>query len=278
MRVRVLLEVLPLVTLACVVGCRSRALDPTGSGTIALDGGGAGGDSGGSGASGAAGAGGGIGTPRPRFGQGEPCASNADCDSGHCVDGVCCAGDCVGSCYTCAAPGTVGTCVARPAGRTPRSADACGQEDIASVCGNDGLCDGAGHCRLRLANTPCGAGHCDGDAVVGARVCDGFGSCRPAATQICVPYRCDPATAACRDDCATDVDCPGSTCESGGRCHLGGGQSCNSGSECASAWCMAGVCCNSSCQDPCMACNLPGRQGTCSPRPEGCPGADAGSD
>src|ERR1022692_2927165 len=42
---------------------------------------------------------------------GEPCTDGATCASGFCADGVCCQTACDGACLTCAATGTVGTCI-----------------------------------------------------------------------------------------------------------------------------------------------------------------------
>ena len=268
---------------AGAIGCTARRLDPGGQGTSALDAGGApdtGGAAGAAGAGGAVGADGGVDRDRGRIlliPTGQPCETAADCLTGFCSDGVCCSGRCADACLTCAAPGQVGTCVNRPAGDLPRAPAVC-PVDAASICGSDGTCDGYGACRFRPLNTPCGSGHCDSDAVVGGMVCDGRGHCRTGSTIICVPYRCDPATASCRTQCVDEVDCPGSYCESGGRCHVNTGPTCTRGDQCASGFCTGGVCCNTACNDPCVTCNLPNRVGTCSPRPDGCPGADGGGD
>jgi hypothetical protein len=50
-------------------------------------------------------------------------------------------------------------------------------------------------------------------------------------------------------------------------------ETCSRDSDCASNHCVQGVCCNVACEGPCLACNLTGREGTCSPRPSG---ADCG--
>jgi hypothetical protein len=42
---------------------------------------------------------------------GTACTMAAECASGFCVDGVCCNTACTGSCMTCGATGSVGTCV-----------------------------------------------------------------------------------------------------------------------------------------------------------------------
>ena len=45
----------------------------------------------------------------------------------------------------------------------------------------------------------------------------------------------------------------------------GAGSSCSSTDDCASGFCVDSVCCNTSCTDVCGACNLPGKEGLCSP-------------
>jgi len=43
----------------------------------------------------------------------------------------------------------------------------------------------------------------------------------------------------------------------------GQGALCASDEECGELYCVDGVCCESTCEDPCMVCNLPGRVGAC---------------
>jgi len=185
----------------------------------------------------------GVDSPRSGVGViGQLCTSAADCASGFCVDGACCNASCSDECVRCDLEGHVGTC-------SP----------------------------VRI-NSVCGGGSCDGDAVVLDRVCDGRGSCVAGATRICVPYHCDLATAACFAQCTTDADCIGTYCETGGFCHVRSGATCIANAECASGFCASGACCNTACTDPCTSCNLPNHEGTCWPRPDGCPGADGGTD
>ncbi|HEY7373426.1 MAG TPA: hypothetical protein VIF57_14800 [Polyangia bacterium] len=209
---------------------------------------------------------------------GQTCMTSLDCASGFCVDGVCCNTTCAGECMTCTAPGKVGTCWPIDAGGMPRTPAGCAV-DTAQSCGNDGTCDGLGSCRPRAVGTLCGQGLCQDGAVVGQLVCDGLGACRPGPAIVCAPYLCDPTTGACRGACAADTDCPGSYCETTGRCHVRElTAACARNADCASGFCVAGLCCNTACDGPCLACNQPGREGTCSPRPDGCSGPDASAD
>ena len=59
---------------------------------------------------------------------GEACGCDRDCQSGFCVDGVCCNSDCTGTCRACNVQGSPGICALVPggrhaahAGRVPRS-------------------------------------------------------------------------------------------------------------------------------------------------------------
>ena len=152
-----------------------------------------------------------CGVTGPKIATGNSCGCDAECVSGHCVEGVCCATACSGGCATCSAPGPVGTCVDAAGRRArPRTAATCPADSPAS-CGLDGLCDGAGGCRKYLGNT-CMNGTCSGDAVVGAFACDGNGQCKPGVSlMLCIPYTCNPATGSCYQSCDSAA-----MCQSGG--------------------------------------------------------------
>ncbi|HEY0706945.1 MAG TPA: hypothetical protein VGG33_09115, partial [Polyangia bacterium] len=209
-------------------------------------------------------------------GLGEGCTAAAGCDSGHCVDGVCCESVCSGGCWSCAQPGHSGRCVAVPAGeRDPRGQCA---GEAAESCGNDGACDGAGACRKHAAGTVCRPGRCaeTGERVLPA-LCDGAGACAPARTQSCAPFAC--AGDVCKTDCASAQDCArGVSCNAGSCGKRPLGAACSSGGDCNSGHCVDGVCCDvASCSGPCRACNLPGSAGSCQnfvanavPRASGC--------
>ena len=45
--------------------------------------------------------------------------------------------------------------------------------------------------------------------------------------------------------------------------------SCQTGAQCLSGFCVGGVCCNTSCEGPCLTCSAPGARGTCVALPAG---------
>jgi hypothetical protein len=47
------------------------------------------------------------------------------------------------------------------------------------------------------------------------------------------------------------------------------GSPCEHDAECPGQHCVDGVCCQTTCSGTCLSCNVPGKQGTCSPVPEG---------
>ncbi|HZL16912.1 MAG TPA: dickkopf-related protein [Polyangia bacterium] len=208
---------------------------------------------------------------------GAACGCNAQCASGFCVENVCCDSACTGGCNTCSATGTPGMCVKRPAGDAPRNATDCAAQSAAS-CGFDGTCDGSGACRYLLGTT-CVGGTCNSDAVVGAYACDGTGQCKPGVTMLCLPFTCDamqgdPLMGQCYPKCTSNAQCTaGQQCNfATGSCGQGGpGAHCQTSADCISGFCADNVCCNVACGGACVACNLPGRLGTCWPVDSGKP-------
>ncbi len=205
-------------------------------------------------------------------GLGWPCDVAGDCDSGACVDGYCCDSFCdpadpANFCKACNVPGSEGHCVDAVAGTDPHQQ--CDADPVAS-CGKDGLCDGKGGCERYAAGTVCGTASCAGGSVTYAPACDGNGSCVTAPAVSCAPYTCGSATA-----CATSCTPPANDCAPPAVCNNGScgkralGQPCVAPSDCASNFCAQGVCCNSACSGSCVACNLPGKVGQCTPLPSG---------
>ena len=64
---------------------------------------------------------GGDATGTPKQPLGTPCALGSDCQSGFCADGVCCSTACTEVCRSCAAQGSVGTCLPVDVGTDPRN-------------------------------------------------------------------------------------------------------------------------------------------------------------
>ena len=128
---------------------------------------------------------------------GETCGCDRDCQSGFCVDGVCCNTACTGDLQGLQRPGLAGNLHAVPAGGAPRDADRLPDTADASSCGLDGTCDGTGACRQHVAGTICKPGACDGAPSSASTSATALGRCKPGPATICAPFNCDPATGAC---------------------------------------------------------------------------------
>ncbi|HXI55627.1 MAG TPA: PA14 domain-containing protein [Polyangia bacterium] len=191
------------------------------------------------------------------------CTSAAQCASGFCEQGVCCASACSGACRSCALPApAAGTCTPIPAHGA--SNGAC-PDDGASSCKRDGLCDGNGNCEQYAAGTTCSQATCATDTVVAAGVCNGSGACQPGSQTSCKPFNCG-ANAMCKNSCTSNADCVSPSVCLNGVC--GGGKSngapCTTGPECVSTFCSPqGVCCDTACNTTCVACNIMNSVGTC---------------
>lgn len=199
--------------------------------------------------------------------NGSVCQRGGECESGNCVDRVCCESTCTGLCRSCGLSGSLGSCALVPAGEDPR--EVC-QEQSAATCGADGVCDGKGACRLRGAGITCAEPRCaTTDTLTLAGTCDGSGVCRAGSGQSCSPFACSggQCKTVCKSntDCATGFNCVNGSC--GGKAL---GTACAAGPECASGYCVDKVCCNtSSCSGPCLACNVTGQAGSCRAIPAG---------
>lgn len=123
--------------------------------------------------------------------QGSVCANDAECVTGHCVDGVCCAGTCDEPCATCAP--SSGVCVPRAAGSAPKGG-ACGG---VACSGRDVLCNA--QVRPLLCTSDHEAEQLEGGA------------------KDCSPYKCRDG--ACMGACESVYDCvSGSVCTPTGQC------------------------------------------------------------
>ncbi|HET6282064.1 MAG TPA: PA14 domain-containing protein [Polyangia bacterium] len=138
----------------------------------------------------------------PRKANGVMCGAATECASGFCVDGVCCENTCMGTCRTCALPGSAGTCRPFDVGTDP--ADECLDQTAAS-CGTDGTCDGAGGCRKYPEGTMCAVPGCSGSMLTMLGSCSAAGMCMKPAGTACGNYTCNGA--ACRTTCTLSAQC-----------------------------------------------------------------------
>jgi Cellulose binding domain len=192
---------------------------------------------------------------------GGACGADAECNSAICAQGRCCSAACTGTCKSCAVAGSEGTCRNIPDGMDPLGQCA---DEGATTCGLDGQCNGAGACRKYAANTTCGMDSCSAGAEHPAPRCDATSTCAPGALRSCSPYVC--GTTNCKTSCASSADCvAGFTCVGSVCTQLSNGMPCTSAAMCTSGYCEQGVCCNTGCAAACVACNLTGKVGTCSP-------------
>jgi hypothetical protein len=205
---------------------------------------------------------------------GATCADGTECASGFCAQGVCCRTACTGTCLSCALAATAGTCAPVASG----DADPTGtcQNAGPATCDTTGFCDGKGACQLYPAGTSCAPPSCATGMTTQTlgRTCDGAGTCKPASTQSCAPYACNGT--ACNTTCVSDADCAApsicdlTTNKCGDKKRLG--EPCGGDAECLTGnACVDGVCCATASCGTCQACNVAGREGTCSEVP-----ADAG--
>lgn len=104
---------------------------------------------------------------------GSPCTAPGACESGFCVNEVCCDMACTGACMACSVMNGA------PADGT------CGPAAAGTVCG--------------------GAASCNGGTVTSAELCDVNGTCQPAVTEGCGDYAC--ADGACLTACESVAQC-----------------------------------------------------------------------
>jgi hypothetical protein len=185
------------------------------------------------------------------------------------VDGVCCNEGCAGACRSCALPGAAhGKCTPLAAG-TADSRNVCKDQGAAS-CGNDGRCDGAGACRKYRVGTVCAGEKCASNIYTPAATCNATGQCAAPATRTCAPFGCNGAK--CFDACTVTANCsPGNVCNGNSCGKKVPGAGCSGNEECASNVCAQGVCCVTTCNAACKACNLPNSLGVCTNIPTNMP-------
>ncbi len=149
------------------------------------------------------------------LGTAAPCTSPSECESGFCVDGVCCDSECKDRCHSCALPSTPGRCTEAPLG-----------VDLRNECGAalscSGTCGKGGVCTTSVEGSQCAPSKCTSETGgVGAAYCSAQGV--PCPTEETTPfdcgaYICDPAFGACRTSCSSSDACaPGYVCDTGSK-------------------------------------------------------------
>lgn len=200
-------------------------------------------------------------TCQPKRSNGAACTAANQCTSGQCVDGVCCNSACTGQCQACDSP-NAGTCspvTGAPHGTRP----ACATDG--TLCG--GTCNGTltTACAYPGGSTECRGWDCSmsNEATLQA-FCNGAGACPATQTQQCDPFLCGPT--GCFGPCTSDIECLDGKYCSAGMCvdKLSNGTTCAAGNQCSSGHCIDGVCCDGTCNGQCEACDVSGKEGTCS--------------
>lgn len=175
-------------------------------------------------------------------GNGSACIGDSQCLSGHCENGFCCAtGDC------CA------------------DSNDCGHLDVAPDCDSQTSCQGDRVDGACGANFQCSAQSSDDDSA-----CAGLASndCGPYVGVSCNTGTNQPTNQAglCATSCTGDGDCDSSAHCTAGACvpDAGPGGFCTLQSDCSGGLtCVDSVCCATTCNGECEACDIVGSVGTC---------------
>ncbi len=197
--------------------------------------------------------------------NGAGCGGDFDCDSTHCVDGVCCNTTCTGQCQACNLASSKGTCSTVGSGNAVGGRTAC--DKFGTTCGSS--CDGTfpDKCHYAVSSVSCGAASCAGGSETHATTCDGSGGCNTATTAPCLPYKCNLGATACLLTCTSISDCAtGYKCDGSNHCVTTGGPgaACTLTAECSGTLtCLDGVCCSSSVCPGGQKCNVAPSAGTC---------------
>ena len=184
--------------------------------------------------------------------NGQACSAAGDCASGLCVDGYCCESACSATCMSCAVSGKLGSCTFVPAA----------QHDSfpAGACVAAKACDGTGTCIKANGQACAGPGECGSGFCVDGRCCASACAATCKACNLAGNLGTCANIADMLPDTNATATCSGSkACDGKGSCHL-----ICAGATCVTDRCVDGKCCDSACMGRCMACHLPGKQGTCS--------------
>lgn len=155
---------------------------------------------------------------------GEVCVNADQCESGNCVDGVCCALAVCPDCHSCAVTGYVGQCTALGS----LEGEPCG-DSMDSECSQPDTCDAEGTCQPNHLAEGTSCGSAEDTECTDADSCDGAGTCLPNHA---------PEDAPCGD--GAETECTYSdTCNGEGACAA---NDLPDGTECADGQCEGGEC------------------------------------
>lgn len=199
--------------------------------------------------------------PAPLLGNGVSCKAGSECETGLCVEGVCCDGECDGQCESCALIGSLGTC------RLVKGDPAPGKLACDGTGACKGKCDGNNGkaCAYPGGTTTCRAASCKEGRATPAAGCDGLGACTTPDENACPSNLCSSDGSKCQDNCESGNCGEDMYCSKTGAClaKRKTGEKCTDHDECASEVCVDDVCCATSCGGQCQACNEAGKVGTC---------------
>lgn len=194
--------------------------------------------------------------PPPPREDGELCRIPEQCQSGACVDGVCCETVCPGF-QRCDIPGFEGTCQ-DPVDNGSRCTD--GDQCTSGFC-VDGFCCETRQC---TAGEFCNTGSCGPPSEIGTQCSD---------DQQCASGHCTDGV------CCASASCPmGQACNIPGmegmcRARLDLGGECTDDAQCLSNFCTDGFCCSVDECGPGQSCGVAGKEGDCAVLPTATPTA-----
>jgi len=202
---------------------------------------------------------------------GQACASPSQCATGSCSpEGLCCDRACNGTCESCDFPANPGVC-SPVTGASHTNHGNC--NGTSGDCG--GSCTGASNGQCTWPTSACGQASCTtqtngqgqntGTTFTGQGICSAGACNKQGAVSCSGDFVCASATA-CKTTCGSDSDCLSGRYCSAGTCttKYANGHTCGGMSDCSSGKCVDGVCCSSDCAGTCQACNVQGKEGTCS--------------
>ncbi len=101
---------------------------------------------------------------------------------------------------------------------------------------------------------------CNGDCIDPSTSCCVATDCKTSCMTCGANHACAPV----RNQSDPSLHCTG-TCDPTGACKAAQGQPCTAGTDCANGTCADGYCCDNACTGSCHACDVSGKQGTCTP-------------